>query len=261
VLLLAAPVAFPFLWMLLASVTPADEIFRPGLRLVPGSLTLDHYRTALDRAPLGRYLLNGAIVTGGILLLQLLVIVPAAYAFGRLRFPGRDALFRLVLAGLVVPGYVTAIPNFLLLSRVGLTDSYGGLILPFAGSAFGIFLLRQFFRQLPGEILEAARLDGCGTAPLVWHILLPLTRPALAAFSLFSVATHWNDFFWPLVVIQSPRLYTPPAGIAYFADAESASSWGVVMAAAVIVVAPLLGLFLVARREFIASLAHVGLRG
>ncbi|MDQ7841348.1 MAG: carbohydrate ABC transporter permease [bacterium] len=252
---------FPFLWMVGTSLKPPKEVFRPGVHLLPTAPTLGNYATAVQRAPLGRFLLNGVIVSGSILVLQLLVIIPAAYAFARMTFPGRDLLFWLVLAALVVPGYVTAVPNFLLLSGWGLINTYPALILPFVGSAFGIFLLRQFFRQIPGEILDAALLDGCGAGRLVWHVLLPLTRPAIAAFAVFSIVTHWNDFFWPLVVIQSSHLYTPPAGIAYFADAEAGANWGVVMAAAVIVVTPLVAVFLVARRQFIESMAHVSIKG
>jgi multiple sugar transport system permease protein len=252
---------FPFFWMLSASLKPIEEILAPGLRLLPEAPTLQNYATAASRAPLLRFLLNGAIVCGAILLLQLLVIIPAGYAFGRLEFPWRDQLFILVLAALVVPAQITAIPNFLLLSDLKLINTYPALVLPFIGSAFGTFLMRQFFRQLPGDVLDAARIDGCNTRQLIWYVLLPLTRPAVAAFSIFSVVAHWNDFFWPLVVIRSAELMTPPAGIAYFADLEAGSNWGAVMAAAVIIVGPLVALFLIARKQFIESLAHTAVKG
>lgn len=252
---------FPFAWMLSSSLMPPTEIFRPGLHLLPEQPTLDNYRMAMTKAPLARFLLNGVIVTGLIALGQLLVVVPAGYAFARMRFPGRDLLFLAVLAALAVPGYVRAIPNFLLLSNWGLINSYAALVLPFIGSAFGIFLMRQFFRQLPGELLDAARLDGCGTWALLWHVLLPLIRPALAAFSVFSIVSHWNDFFWPLVVIRTSRLYTPPAGIAFFAGADGGENWGVIMAAGVVVILPLVIVFLIARRQFVDSLATAAVKG
>lgn len=262
VALAAAAFLFPFFWMVSASLKPAGEIFQPGLNLLPSRPTLAHYRTALTDAPILRFLWNGVVVCALILAGQLLVIVPAGYAFARLRFPGRDALFALVLASLVVPPYMVAIPNFLLLSELKLLNTYWGLVLPFIGSAFGIFLMRQFFRQLPGEVIDAARIDGCNAAQLAWHVLLPLTRPALAAFSVFSVVAHWNDLFWPLVAVRDIDLYTPPAGIAYFRDAQGGGSdWGAVMAAAVLIIAPLLAMFVVARKQFIESLAHSAVKG
>src|SRR5690606_39614160 len=133
---------------------------------------------------------------------------------------GQRLLFMLVRAALAVQAYVRAIPIFLALSSWGLMNSYPALILPFVGSAFRVFLMRQFFRQLPGELIDAARLDGCNTMQLIWHVLLPLTPPAFASFAVFSVVSHWNDFFWPLVVICTTRMYTPAAGIAVFASAD-----------------------------------------
>lgn len=253
--------AFPFLWMLSSSLMQPAEIFRPGLNLLPASPNLQNYATAVAAQPLLRFLLNGVIVTVSVAVLQLLVIVPAGFAFARLSFAGKGFLFALVLAALAVPAYVRAIPTFLLLSQWGLTNSYAALVLPFVGSAFGVFLMRQFFRQLPGELLDAARLDGAGTGQLIWHVLLPLIRPALAAFTVFSVVAHWNDFFWPLVVIRSSSLFTPPAGIAFFADVDGGSNWGVIMAAGVIVILPLVAFFLLARRHFVASLAQAAVKG
>lgn len=257
----AAITLFPFLWMLSSSIMQPHEIFKPGLNLVSSNPTLSNYVTALTKAPLLRFLLNGVVVTVAIAALQLLVVVPAGYAFARLRFPGKRWLFMLVLAALAVPAYVRAIPNFLTLSNWGLINSYPALILPFVGSAFGVFLMRQFFRQLPGELIDAAKLDGCGPLQLIWYVLLPLIRPALAAFAVFSVVTHWNDFFWPLVVTRSTQMYTPPAGIAFFANSDGGENWGVIMAAGVIVIAPLLLFFLVARRQFVASLAQSAVKG
>ncbi len=253
--------AFPFVWMVAASFMPKTEIFIPGLHLIPRSPTLSNYAAAFNDSALARYLLNGLIVTSAVLVGQLLVILPAGYAFARLRFRGRTLLFFLVLAGLAVPGYVRAIPNFLLLARLNLINTYPALVLPFVGSAFGVFLMRQFFLQLPGDVLDAARLDGCNTLQLLAYVLLPLTRPAIAAFAVFSVVTHWNDFFWPLVVIRTSRLYTPPAGIAFFAGAEGGENWGVIMAAGVVIILPLVTVFLLARRQFVASLAHAAVKG
>ena len=262
VLTVAAVLAlFPFIWMLVVSIKPPAEVFQAIPSLIPQAPTLSNYITALTTAPLLRFLLNGLVVCSLVLLGQLLVVVPAGYAFARLEFRYREPLFALVLAALVVPGYVTAIPNFMLLSKLGWLNTNAALTVPFLASAFGIFLFRQFFWQLPREIEEAARIDGCGTFGVIRHVVLPLSRPALASFAVFSVVAHWNDFFWPLIVMRDVDRLTPPAGIAFFALSDGGANWGVVMAAATIVMLPLLIGFLLARKQFIASIAMTGVKG
>jgi len=251
---------FPFFLMLATSLKPIDEIFETG-RLLPRRISLVGYATVFAHSLLLRYLLNGVIVTVLILAGQLLVTIPAAYAFAKLSFPGREALFSLVLAALVFPRYIAAVPNFLFLSRLRLIDTYAALILPFIGSPLGVFLLRQFFRQVPWEYFDAARLDGCSLSQMLRLVLMPLIRPAVGAFAIFSIVSHWNDFFWPLVVVQTAKMFTPPAGIVYFADAEAGTRWDIVMAAAVVIIAPLLLTFIAARRQFISSLMHQTLKG
>lgn len=260
-LLLAALVSLaPFIGMVSSSFKPNNEIFESALRLLPVHPTLENYQNAFARAPMLQFLLNGVIVCLGVLIGQLLVIVPAGYAFAKLEFAGRDALFVVVIAALLVPGYITSIPNFLLFSNWKLLDTYWALMLPFWGSSFGTFLMRQFMRQIPDEIFDAARLDGANTAQLIWYVLLPLIRPAIAAFTIFSFITHWNEFFWPLIVLRSEKMFTPPAGIAYFASAEG-SKWGLIMAAAVIVILPLVIAFLAMRKQFVESLASSAVKG
>jgi multiple sugar transport system permease protein len=251
---------FPFLWMVATSFKPMFEIYRPGIHLLADEPTLANYRTVLFDSDIVRYLLNGVIVTVSILVLQLLVVVPAAFAFARMRLPARETLFTFVIMGLVFPRYIAAVPNFLLLARVGMINSYAGLVVPFVGSAFGIFLLRQFMRQVPQDYIDAARIDGVRLPGLLCLVIVPLVRPALGAFAVFSVVAHWNDLFWPMVVVNTSRLFTPPAGVVYFADVEMGTNEGAVMAAGTLIIAPLVGLFLAARRYFIESLAHVGLK-
>ena len=251
---------FPFFLMLCTSLKPIDEIFETG-RLLPRRISLVGYATVFAHSLLLRYLLNGVIVTVLILAGQLLVTIPAAYAFAKLSFRGREALFSLVLAALVFPRYIAAVPNFLFLSRLRLIDTYAALTLPFIGSPLGVFLLRQFFRQVPWEYFDAARLDGCSLSQMLRLVLMPLIRPAVGAFAIFSIVSHWNDFFWPLVVVQTAKMFTPPAGIVYFADAEAGTRWDIVMAAAVVIIAPLLLTFIAARRQFISSLMHQTLKG
>ena len=260
-LLLAALVSLaPFIGMVSSSFKPNNEIFQSGLQLLSSNPTVDNYRNVFAKAPMLQFLLNGLIVCLGVLIGQLLVIIPAGYAFAKLEFAGRDALFVIVIAALLVPGYITSIPNFLLFSDWKLLDTYWALILPFWGSSFGTFLMRQFMRQIPDEIFDAARLDGANTMQLIWYVLLPLIRPAIAAFTIFSFIAHWNEFFWPLIVLRSENMFTPPAGIAYFAGAEG-SKWGLIMAAAVIVILPLVIAFLTMRKQFVESLASSAVKG
>lgn len=257
----AALVLVPFFWMLSLSLKAPDEIFSATLDLWPERLRLDNYAQALGRAHLGRFLWNGAVVCAGILALQLMFAVPCAYALAQRRFRARTFVFGLVLAGLLVPFHVTAIPIFLGLAQLRLIDTYAALILPFAPSVFGIFLFRQTFAAMPAELFEAARVDGLSETAIVWRIAFPLALPAATAFAIFSVVAHWNDLFWPLIATSSPALATPPRGILFFRDQESGSDVGPLMAAAAIVVAPMVALFLIAQRRFIQGLAAEGLKG
>lgn len=255
---------FPFLLMLSTSFKPIDEIFEAGLRLLPQKIVLYNYEQVFAQSLLARYLLNGVIVTLLTLSGQLLVSVPAAYAFARFSFRGKKFLFAAVLAALVFPRYIAAVPTFLLLSRLRLIDTYAALVLPFVGSPFAIFLLRQYILQIPREFFDAAAIDGCTLAQVLRHILIALIRPAIGAFAIFSVVAHWNDFFWPLIAVRSPRMFTPPAGVVYFADATAGTtgtSWNVVMAAAVVIITPLIAAFLFARKQFVSSLTHAALKG
>lgn len=260
-LLGAALVLTPFFWMLSLSLKAQAEIFSPALRLLPETPRLDNYARALTRANVGRYLMNGAIVCGAILAFQLLFAVPCAYALAQRRFRGRMAVFGLVLAGLLVPFHVTAIPLFLALAQLRLIDTYAALILPFVASVFGVFLFRQAFAAMPSELFEAARVDGLSETAIVWRIAFPLALPAATSFAIFSIVAHWNDLFWPLIATSSPGLATPPRGILYFRDEESGSDVGPLMAAAVIVIAPMIALFLAAQRRFVQGLAAEGLKG
>lgn len=255
----AALFLWPFFWMLLTSFKPAAEFFDPT-RLFPSRFAgAEHYRRALTDVPLLRFMLNGVIVCGAILLLQLLTCLPCAYALAKLRFRGRDALFALVLAALVVPAQVPAIPLYLAFAQAHLLDSYVALVVPFATSAFGIFLFRQFFRSLPDETLQAARLDGCGEFGLVWRILLPQAWPAVGAFSIISVVAHWNDLYWPLIVIITPELAPPPLGVMYFRTAElPATEYGALLAGGTMITAPLLIAFALTGRLFLRGVAMTG---
>lgn len=253
-----AVMLLPFVWMVLTSLRPAAGVYAGfALEALEG---FGNYAYALGAAPLLRFMLNGVIVCAGILVVQLAVAIPAAYALAKLPFRGRALLFGLVVAALCIPIQVPALPLYLGLARAGLLDTYFAMMFPFFLSVFAIFLFRQFFRSFPDEIIQAARLDGAGEFEIVWRFVVPAAAPAIAAFSIFSVVAHWNDLYWPLIVITETRLAPPPLGMLYFRDAETGSNYGALMAGATIITAPLVLAFLVARRRFIEGITMTGLK-
>jgi multiple sugar transport system permease protein len=242
----------PFALMLSISFKPPGEIFAPEFRWLPEQwYAWENYRTAFEKQPLGHFLLNGLFVTGCIFAAQALFALPCAYALSKLRWRGRETTFVFVLLALLVPPQVPAIPLYIGLWKLGLLDSYAALILPSTISVFGIFLMRQFFRTVPDDLLHAARLDGMSELAIVWRVMLPTALPALVAFGLLSLVWNWNDFFWPLLVIQTETLATPPLGVVFFSNAEAGTNYGPLMAAATVITAPLVIAFLVAQRWFI----------
>lgn len=251
----------PFVWMLLTSIRPAEEVFGAVFNPIPGRFAApENYVRAFTEGNLPRAMLNGVIVCLGILAVQLLAAIPAAYALAKLRFRGRGLLFALVLFGLCVPIQVPALPLYLGLAQAGLLDTYFSLMAPFFLSVFGIFLFRQFFRAYPDEVLDAARLDGMGEFEIVWRLATPAALPAIAAFSVFSVVAHWNDLYWPLIVVTSSERAMPALGILAFRDTESGGNYGALMAGAALVTAPLVLAFLAARRAFLRGITMTGLR-
>jgi multiple sugar transport system permease protein len=252
----------PFIWMVLTSLKPVDEVFTRELTLLPTRLALvENYTEALTRVPLLRYLWNGIVVCAAILVLQILVLLPAAYAFAKLEFRGKTWAWRLVLLALMIPHQATAIPTYVMLHHLGMLNTLSALIVPFSISAFGIFLMRQFFRTVPDDLVHAARLDGMSEFELVWRVMLPAAVPALFAFAIFSVVWHWNDYFWPLLVISSPELATPPLGTMFFRNEEAGINYGPLMAGTVLITAPLLLLFIAAQKRFIEGVTLTGVKG
>lgn len=257
----AAFILLPFFWMLATSIKPPEEVFNAQLSLWPHHFYgIENYMMALTSAPLLRFALNGLIVCGGILIVQLIVAIPCAYALAKLHFPGRNLLFALVLLGLCVPEQVPALPIYIALAKVNLLNTYFSMMVPFFLSVFAIFLFRQFFRGFPDDIIQAARLDGMSEFEIVWRIVTPSAAPAIAAFSVFSFVAHWNDLYWPLIVISDVNKAPPPLGMMFFSDAEAGTNYGALTAAATILTAPLLVAFLVARRRFIEGITMTGVK-
>ena len=220
-----------------------------------------NYTKAFIEAPLLRYLLNGVIVTVSIFVIQVLVALPAAYALAKLKFWGREAVFALVLFCLLIPVHAIALPLYIMLAKVGLTNTYAALVVPWTISVFGIFLMRQFFMTVPDELIDAARMDGMTEFAIVWRVMLPTAVPALLAFAIFSIVAHWNDYFWPRIVVTGSReLFTPPLGLREFKGDADGSFFGPMMATATIIVTPLIIAFLVAQRRFIEGITLSGMK-
>ena len=220
-----------------------------------------NYTTAFEKAPLLRYLLNGLIVTLSIFFIQVIVALPCAYALAKLRFWGRDAVFGLVLFCLLIPVHAIALPLYIGLAKLGLTNTYAALIIPWTISVFGIFLMRQFFSTVPDDLVDAARMDGMSEYSIVWKVMLPTAIPALLAFGIFSVVAHWNDYFWPRIVITGNRdLFTPPLGLREFKGDADGDNFGPMMATACVIVAPLIAAFLLAQRRFIEGITLSGMK-
>jgi len=220
-----------------------------------------NYSKAFVEAPLLRYLLNGIIVTVSIFAIQVLVALPAAYALAKLKFWGRDAVFGLVLFCLLIPVHAIALPLYIMLAKLGLTNTYAALVVPWTISVFGIFLMRQFFMTVPDDLIDAARMDGMSEFAIVWRVMLPTAVPALLAFAIFSIVAHWNDYFWPRIVVTGSRdLFTPPLGLREFKGDADGSFFGPMMATATIIVTPLIVAFLIAQRRFIEGITLSGMK-
>jgi multiple sugar transport system permease protein len=230
--------------------------------VAPGLLgyVLENYRSALKTQSLfGRYFLNSLITALSQVIFGLLVCSLAAFAFARIEFRGRDALFAIILSSLVIPGEMLLVPNFVTVFRFGWTDSYPGLIVPWISSVFGIFLLRQFFLALPGELFEAARIDGAGYGTQYLRLGLPLAVPGLVTYGIFAFLGSWNSLLWPLIITNKPEMRTLQVGLQAFIG-EAGVNYGQLMAASIMVVAPIMLGFLVAQKQFIAGVARSGLK-
>ena len=250
----------PFLWMVSTSVKSIPEVFAYPIIWIPEAIRWENYPQVLELLPFGRYLFNSAFVSLAVTLLELVTSSLAAYAFARLHFPGRDKLFLLYLGTLMIPGQVTLIPNFLLMRWFGWIDTYLALIIPAAFTAFGTFLLRQFFLSIPRELEEAARADGASYFRVYWQIILPLSGPALATLAVFSFMTQWNAFIWPLIVTDREELRTVTVGLRYFQD-ELVTDYHYLMAGSVMSVIPVLIIFLLLQRYFVRGIALTGMGG
>ena len=250
----------PFFWMISTSLKEAREVFTFPPRWIPSEFAWSNYSKALTAMPFGRFYLNSFIVAVSTTLLTILTSSLAAFAFARLRFRGRDTLFLIYLATLMIPFTVLLIPNFILVRYLGWYDSYPALIFPPAFSAFATFLLRQYFRGVPFELDDAARIDGASSLRIWWQIIMPNSGPALAALTIFLFLGNWNEFLWPLVVTNSAEMRTIPVGLNAF-QGQFSVRWELLMAAAVVAMLPVLIVYMFAQRWFIKGITITGMGG
>ena len=251
---------FPFVWMVSTSLKDLSEVFVFPPTLFGEEIRWDNYLRISDRFPFMTYFLNSLKVTGVIVISQLLTSSMAGFVFARLNFKGRDLLFGLYIATLMIPTQVTMIPNFVIMRFYGLVDTHAALILPGLVSAFGTFLMRQFFLSIPKSLEEAARIDGCTPFGIYWRIFVPLTKPAMATLGIFVFMGAWNDFFSPLVYINTQSKMTLPLGLASM-QGMYATDWPVLMAGTVISVLPVILVFLLAQDAFIKGVTLSGIKG
>jgi len=262
ILLVAVATTFvPLLWMLGTSLKPPQAVFANPLNPLPLAPTLENYLKVFATADVAKQFLNSVVFAGGVTLGQLLIAIPAAYAFSQWSFRGSGLLFAAFLLTMPVPFVVFYVPNYILLSRLDLLNTYAGMILPQVASAYGVFLLRQHFKAFPRSVLDAARVDGAGEWTIIWRIVLPASRAAVFALGVFVFINTWNEFVWPLLVASDPQMHVLTVGITQFASSESGTRWGPIMAAAAIACVPTLLAYLLLRKQILAVILEGAVKG
>jgi multiple sugar transport system permease protein len=251
----------PFLWMITSSVKTSAELHHVPPTWFPQSFTLDNYATIFTKLNFPQYFINSVIVAAVVVGANLLFCSMIGYALAKLRFPGKGAMFLLVLATLMVPQTVYLVPLFVLMSDLNLVNSLPGIFLPFAAQAFGVFLMRQFIQGIPDELLEAARIDGAGEFGIFWKVVLPLLGAPLATLGILIFLGSWNNFLWPLIIATSDQTYTLPVAVGVFSIGQNAIDYGLLMAGSVVLIAPVLTLFLLLQRFVQQGIATTGLKG
>jgi sn-glycerol 3-phosphate transport system permease protein len=251
---------FPFLWMISTSLQTFEETLAFPPTWIPAWPQWLNFAKAMSAGPFMTYARNSVIVTVSVILLQLVVMIPAAYAFAKYRFVGKELLFGMVLLAFMIPGQVTFIPVYLMLAEWGVIKSLLPQIIPFMSNAFGIFLLRQYFMQIPQEIIESARLDNASEFKIIRKIMIPMSMPALATIALFSFVSHWNDYFWPLVMTDSAEVRPLTMGIAMLRETEGISNWHIIMAGNVVLVVPILIVYLFASKQIVKAFVYSGIK-
>jgi len=261
VIVLAFAVVLPFIWMITTSLKGQTEVFAYPPTWIPKQLQWQNYLEVWKEAPFARYFLNSAIVAFCVTLGQLTSCVLAAFAFARMKFKGKNAMFLVFMSTTMISTQVTLIPSYLIIKTLNWTDHYQALIVPFLANAFGVFMIRQSFRTIPREMEEAAKMDGCGRFRFLVQIMLPLCKPILASQALFAFMGNWNSYLWPLIVTNRDTMRTLQIGLRYFVSGEGGNTqWGVYMAAAVLVSVPVVIIYFLVQKTFVESMASTGLK-
>jgi sn-glycerol 3-phosphate transport system permease protein len=253
---------FPLYWMVITAFKQSSEIFSLTPKWLPKTWTFENFVQVFKIIPFGKYYLNTVIFVFGLLAVQLVTVTLAAYAFARMDFKFKHVLFMILLVQLMIAPQTLVVPNYLTVSKLGLIDTKLAMSLPYVASAIGVFLLRQGFAAIPNELEEAATLDGCTTIGFMTRIAIPLLKPTYLAFILISIAYHWNEFFWPIIVTDSSKSRPLTVGLAMLAESsESAAAWNILMAATLLVILPLILFFAIFQKTFIKSFMSSGLKG
>lgn len=247
-------VVVPLFWIVITSLKERPDIFTKPAIYWPNPPTTENYQTVMTDIPFGAYFRNSFLITAALSIAKIVLGVLSAYALSLLRFPGRGLVFLVVIAALMVPNQITVISNYALVAQLGWRNTYQGIIIPLAGVAFGTFLMRNQFLNLPGEIIEAARLDGAGPMKLLWRVVLPMSWPTLAAFSLITVVNEWNEYLWPFLMADDERTATLPVGLTFLQNNDGGTNWGPVMAGTILTLLPILVLFLALQKQMIKGL-------
>lgn len=251
---------FPFLWMISTSLQTFEETMSFPPVWLPAAPQWSNFAHAMTAGPFLIYAQNSIVITTSIIVLQFAVMVPAAYAFAKYKFPGSSILFGLVLLAFMIPTQVTFIPVYMMLADWGLIKTLWPQIIPFMSNAFGIFLLRQYFMQIPQEIVESARLDHASEFKIIWKIMTPMSAPALATIALFSFVSHWNDYFWPLVMTDTTLIRPLTLGIAKLRETEGISNWHIIMAGNVVLVIPILIVYVFCSKQIVKAFVYSGIK-
>jgi len=250
----------PFAWMFLGSVKPQAELLRRPPTWWPESTTWENFQAWFTRLDFGTFFVNSVVVATFTVLGTLVFCSMVGYALAKLDFPGKRALFVCVLVTLMVPGVVTFVPLFVVVSKLGMVSTYPALILPFLAGPLGVFLMRQFIREIPDSLIEAARIDGASEIRIFARIVMPLCGPALATLAILTFLSSWNNFLWPLVVAQSEDMYTLPVALSLYSVGQNATNYGVLLAGSVLIITPVLLLFVALQRHFTQGIAATGIK-
>ncbi|MCD7908023.1 MAG: carbohydrate ABC transporter permease [Clostridium sp.] len=258
--LLVVIMVFPFYWMVITAFKTQKEsmIFPPTL--IPNQITFESFSTVMQKIPFGLFFKNSLIIALSVVLLQFVVVVPAAYGFAKYNFRCKNLFFAFVLLGFMLPQQITFAPSYLMFNKVGLLNSYAPMIIPFIGNAFGIFLLRQYFLQIPQEIIEAARLDDASEWKIIVRIMIPMARTAISSIGLLSFISSWNSYFWPLVMTSNNTYRMLPIGVTLLTGSEGASQWPIVMAGNLMMVLPILVVYGFASGKIRKAFVYSGIK-